>query len=515
MAKKKRSASQIVDALKAQGAAALASLAGAFAQSPTAHAMRNTRAVNVPQAGTVADNPEVMRAITELAARVEAGGPIMSPLLGGEVATMQGRQPITGMGWGGGAVDPELEQKLIAMSQPQDAGAGARMSDSQKYNLRRSLAKEKAAKIAADAERDASFENYDPEAEHLFRQNAEAKMVTRFLAQNDRNTIPGTRTALNPDDRAVKEAIDLHSPEAAAARKEALLSAAGNVNLMSAAAAVARKQRMGALPNDVSGAGILASVTPDDNRRVYIDPVTGTKLRQIEAYSKAAEQDAESRKTAAELDAEARKSVAEINAKAQGASDTAATARQTAADTAANARTQMQLDAEKAEREARTRASEAQFKLSTLEAEMRLNPQSPDNLAKDEQARILKEKADAEIADIKLASEEKKRLLEADQISRKYDPFKDVQDPHIKSTAWSEHVSGKMAAAAMPNAPIPAELEHYLNYVYANRGSLYGASWGFDEGDFETYVASKFPNIDADAVGAVAEKFWEKKTGSW
>lgn len=471
-------------------------LAAAAAQSPTALALRNTRAANNMPSALL--DPEAMQRIEQLAAALDAGPPIASPLLAGDVAVETGRQPISGMGWGQGQMNPELEQALAAAGQRTDAAAGVRMDENAKYNLRRSLAAEKAAKIQADAEAAARFE--DPAAVDY---------------ANDVNS----RGAVDP--RIVQGYRD-RAEDADGSRAAATAAASDRVNLMAGMRSVARKQRMGEIPAGVDPAGILAAIAPNADMATYVDPRTGIAIRNIDMLDKNSQRDLE----AVNLRAEADKAIAKLEGKTRtkvAESTNASMERRTQEEQrGATRRTRMEIDAGSALRSAQAKAAEAEARVKAAEATLA----EKTGTLSESKAQMELDLAKAQLANqtqmLANNTASAKKDGELAEIARKYDPVPHIADPYEKASVWANDVLSskpevkKAVEDWEPGKQIPPDLERFLAYAYTNRDSLYnGNLFNTEEGEFENYVTARFPNMNPDKVQRIAEYFFETRTGKW
>lgn len=472
-------------------------LAEAAAQSPTARALRNTRAVNVPDASQALGDPEVMARIRQLAGVLDQNGGMASPTSGGQVAELTGRMPVMTQGFGqsGAPLPPELEQALVDMAQPRDA-AVAPMDSGRAYNLRKAAAKAKADAIAAEAEREASFSDVGERAQESAI-NTSGQVDPRVVAEYQRKR----------DDPG---------------RQAAFQKARDNVTMMSMAGGVARADRMGQIPQGVDPAGMLGAIAPTQDMQMQINPGPTGQLRGIEAFDRDSQRDAQAATDVANIGAKAEMARAKILAKSQKASDRIALKQSKLAAKAGIKQTEMELKSGEALRESQIALTKAQLAVAQAEAATNL-ALSPFQLEEAKgKAELNKQLLEKEKFNHTQAMKTADLTAKAADTARKYDPFPEIEEPELKTAAWSEKVAPEVAdklgtatiaeIEANPGAKTPKELKWFMSHVYANRDKLYGASWmSTNETDFENYLIEQLPDIKPEAVRIMAEHFFESR----
>lgn len=445
----------------------------AMGQTPTVRALRNTRMVNMPDASSALLDPAVMAEIERVAGMIDAGGGVPTPLVAGDAAAATGRVPISATGFGNGQnLPPEIEQVLREMSQQTDPAAASFMGGDREYNLRRSAAAEKAAKIQQDA---AAAQRFSDPSEVAFDNavNSRGQVDPRQVAALQKLRDDPGRQALFEDAR-------------------------NNVNLLAQAAGLTRKRRLGLLPEGVGDAALLGAVAPTEDMQWQINPKAMTAQGMIENEA----QETANRLQGVQVAADGRIKEAKINAAGNAK--------------AAKAEARGRLKAAKVEVEANRAVREAQVaqaKAAQVQAEAQAKLDTARGTREEATAAAALEQAKQQNEINKLTLDKMKREAEHEtkiaEQTRKNDPFKEVEDVNQKTDLWTEKVMAE---------PTTQNIEAFMRHVYTNRGDLYGASWfTFDEGDFEEYILSKIGGVKTDPmeVRRLAEQFWERRTGSF
>lgn len=506
--------------MDAHGGAMQRLAAAADAQTPTARALRNTRAVNLPNAESGLVDPAVMSSIQQLAGVLDQNGGMASPMNGGRVAELTGRMPVMTQGFGqpGAPLPPELEQALVDMAQPRDP-AVAPMDAGRAYNLRKSAAKAKADAIAAEAEsnarRESSFTEDHKSGSEIAQDNDMRNWDMRMYGG------PGGGPELH--DTAARKAREMHSPEAYAKRDEAFQRARNNVALMSMAGGVSRAARMGDLPKGVDPAGILGAIAPTQDMQMQINPGPTGQLRGIEAFDRDSQRDAAAQVEAQKLASEAEKFKAKLLLKGQKGAD-ATSVKTTRMTIRSNEKlADIELKAGEEGRKLQADLARAQMTESIAAANLAL-AQTP---GAKELAALKLEEAKMDVAQKKKQHEENMRVADLAIEEAKADPFPAISDPHKKSEKWGRRIASDAAVARQLNeiptegllqpgvaegSHIPEEVANFLSHVYDNRDTLYSKStWRTDEQDFMRYVAARLPGVKRDKAYAIARSYYQSR----